>query len=727
MANRFTTGWMMTFGARFIAAGLALMLVAPGALAAKLPLAASERAIELDKQIDWSAARLIAVQDGGRYKTLDSFARESFTAMYGAEHLPGLSPLASLMEWLFNRAAYMDAPVVRVKDKGVKIHFTAHMPESDRQRIMSTSYMTPRELQGPVVQQRMKELEPRAIMVNAMRRVRNAEAVALFMHRMIRVVPDPLEQLSSTHREPDYPWYTPDDLRANLPDFVYEQAGTTRAQMAQQFGGPVPGVTPEQALSVIAPWAKLQSGWTGANPAAVQEALDQLAAALPTLASEGVYPTASQRAAEARYYQMGKFTWGWFFYFIGALFGVLALTTPWRWPWLVSLGLMVPAMGLHAYGMALRWSILDRIPVANMFEAVVFSALMGIAVGILMELWLKTRVFLIASHVTGFMALMLGGFVIPGGGTLTSIMGILDDVMLRIHTVLIIASYALIFLAAVIALIYLFAFYMYTQPARSAGVGAMSAVAGGALLLAAGQVFTFGSGEHASGMLKNPMVGWAAGGAAIALLAALPVMRRLGFGPMEMISFFIAALTCGTIAIGNYGFTIGMALTMVIAGLVWALGTGLAVLLRSERAVQPAPALALAGGGSLPPDGLMAARPLMAGALPGDEKTQKLPVWMHHFDWSHLIILNLVFVLLFVGIILGAIWADYSWGRPWGWDPKEVFAMNTWIIYAILIHTRFVVKNKGLWTAWLSVLGCLMMAFNWCFVNFFIVGLHSYA
>ena len=47
--------------------------------------------------------------------------------------------------------------------------------------------------------------------------------------------------------------------------------------------------------------------------------------------------------------------------------------------------------------------------------------------------------------------------------------------------------------------------------------------------------------------------------------------------------------------------------------------------------------------------------------------------------------------------------------------------------FAILIHVRFVVRNKGLWTAWLSIAGCLMMAFNWCFVNFYIVGLHSYA
>ena len=114
--------------------------------------------------------------------------------------------------------------------------------------------------------------------------------------------------------------------------------------------------------------------------------------------------------------------------------------------------------------------------------------------------------------------------------------------------------------------------------------------------------------------------------------------------------------------------------------------------------------------------------------MPGDEAlADRLPAWLQDLDWTHLIILNVVFVLLFVGIILGAVWADYSWGRPWGWDPKETFAMNTWLIYAILIHARFLAQRKGLWTAWLSVAGCAMMCFNWFVVNFYIVGLHSYA
>ena len=97
------------------------------------------------------------------------------------------------------------------------------------------------------------------------------------------------------------------------------------------------------------------------------------------------------------------------------------------------------------------------------------------------------------------------------------------------------------------------------------------------------------------------------------------------------------------------------------------------------------------------------------------------------FDGATMIFIALSFVTLWTGIILGAVWADVSWGRPWGWDPKEVFALNTWIIYLILVHVRLKVRDKAFWTAILSLIGFGVMLFNWLAVNFVIVGLHSYA
>jgi ABC-type transport system involved in cytochrome c biogenesis permease subunit len=96
-------------------------------------------------------------------------------------------------------------------------------------------------------------------------------------------------------------------------------------------------------------------------------------------------------------------------------------------------------------------------------------------------------------------------------------------------------------------------------------------------------------------------------------------------------------------------------------------------------------------------------------------------------DGVTMIFMELSFITLWTGIILGALWADVSWGRPWGWDPKEVFALNTWLIFLILVHVRLKVKDKALWTAVLAVIGFGVMLFNWLAVNFVIVGLHSYA
>lgn len=100
---------------------------------------------------------------------------------------------------------------------------------------------------------------------------------------------------------------------------------------------------------------------------------------------------------------------------------------------------------------------------------------------------------------------------------------------------------------------------------------------------------------------------------------------------------------------------------------------------------------------------------------------------LHDLDKSHMVILQLAFWLLGLGILLGAYWADHAWGRWWAWDPKETWALITWIIYLIVIHLRFGVRNPQLVTAWLSVIGFFVMLWTHWGVNLLLAGLHSYA
>ena len=85
-------------------------------------------------------------------------------------------------------------------------------------------------------------------------------------------------------------------------------------------------------------------------------------------------------------------------------------------------------------------------------------------------------------------------------------------------------------------------------------------------------------------------------------------------------------------------------------------------------------------------------------------------------------------VMLTIGNFLGGQWANESWGRYWGWDPKETWALVSIMIYAFVIHMRFVPGLRGRWTYnFASVLayGSIMMTYFG--VNFYLVGLHSYA
>lgn len=79
------------------------------------------------------------------------------------------------------------------------------------------------------------------------------------------------------------------------------------------------------------------------------------------------------------------------------------------------------------------------------------------------------------------------------------------------------------------------------------------------------------------------------------------------------------------------------------------------------------------------------------------------------------------------GLIFGMIWAQIAWTRFWGWDPKEVWALITFLFYAAYLHLRLSRGWHGTKSAWLAVIGFIIIIFNLVVVNLILVGLHSYA
>jgi len=77
-------------------------------------------------------------------------------------------------------------------------------------------------------------------------------------------------------------------------------------------------------------------------------------------------------------------------------------------------------------------------------------------------------------------------------------------------------------------------------------------------------------------------------------------------------------------------------------------------------------------------------------------------------------------------VVAGAIWAEYAWGRYWGWDPKETWSLITWIVYAAYLHARTTTGWRGRRAAIISLVAYATLLFNFFGVNIAFVGLHSY-
>jgi cytochrome c-type biogenesis protein CcsB len=94
-------------------------------------------------------------------------------------------------------------------------------------------------------------------------------------------------------------------------------------------------------------------------------------------------------------------------------------------------------------------------------------------------------------------------------------------------------------------------------------------------------------------------------------------------------------------------------------------------------------------------------------------------------NWSYRII-GLGFPFLTIGIIAGGVWANEAWGSYWSWDPKETWALITWIVFAVYLHARITKGWEGKRTAILGSLGFFVIWICYLGVNFLGKGLHSY-
>ncbi len=111
-----------------------------------------------------------------------------------------------------------------------------------------------------------------------------------------------------------------------------------------------------------------------------------------------------------------------------------------------------------------------------------------------------------------------------------------------------------------------------------------------------------------------------------------------------------------------------------------------------------------------------------------EKNKAKMDLNIQEITYINEMALTIGLIMLTIGNFLGGQWANESWGRYWGWDPKETWALISIMVYAFVIHARFVPSLRGKWVFNLmSMFAFISILFTYYGVNFHLVGLHSYA
>ncbi|WP_276974314.1 cytochrome c biogenesis protein CcsA, partial [Flavobacterium filum] len=114
--------------------------------------------------------------------------------------------------------------------------------------------------------------------------------------------------------------------------------------------------------------------------------------------------------------------------------------------------------------------------------------------------------------------------------------------------------------------------------------------------------------------------------------------------------------------------------------------------------------------------------------LTNEKNKEKMKLNIQEITYINEMALTIGLVMLTIGNFLGGQWANESWGRYWGWDPKETWALISIMVYAFVIHARFVPALRGTWVFNLmSIFAFYSIMMTYFGVNFYLTGLHSYA
>jgi ABC-type transport system involved in cytochrome c biogenesis permease subunit len=410
-----------------------LFLLAAGA---PLPLRAGP---ELDP------LRRIAIQEGGRTKPFDTFARETARRIAGArafgfETVKGLDPVEWTLAMLVSPKQWKDEKIIRVTHAGLRE--AAGLPaDKDRYSFNElTSHagflQAAEKVHEKLRQDREAKLDPVEREISTLYDSLGVMG-GIFTGETWRIVPHP--------SDPNATWFSLADL---------DQTDAAVAQRLKTL-----------MTALVVAYRDGDRANVGTAAAALQRRLRDL--------SPEVYPSETDLGREVHYNTLKPFRLAWGLYLVGFLLLLASLAVGRPLPGRAGLGFVVAAFAVHAYGMTIRSLISGHPPVTNMYESVIWVAWGAVLFALIFEAVYRARYFAACASAVAVVSLILADNVPIMNGSIDPLVPVLrDNMWLTIHVLTITLSYAAFFLAMAIGHLNLGLYFF--APAKKALLSTLS-------------------------------------------------------------------------------------------------------------------------------------------------------------------------------------------------------------------------------------------------------------
>ena len=342
--------------------------------------------VSFESQVDMSPFNEVAVWEGGRIKSWESFSRSMMQFVSGSQKIDGQSPAFTYLDMALRSSAYENRDIIFVKKKPMRAAIITALVDGDRpegatverlEKFMESGLIAREFILSPSVIELLASMQG-----DVMRFAKPIEAIQtavgvgrpeVLRRSMMMVPPTGPDALNQ-------PWTGLDDLS---------------------------GMAPGDEIS--SGWLNLQSAWLAEDAPAVNKAIVELATSLQ-LRSPEIYPSAERLQWESFYFQWSHLTWVWIIYLFSI--ALLLMWIVYKWRGAFWLGMTVFGLGFIGQTVAvlLRWYVADRFPNTNMFEAVTTSAWFAAIFALIMEVVVRrTRmsgILALASAICSMVAMM---------------------------------------------------------------------------------------------------------------------------------------------------------------------------------------------------------------------------------------------------------------------------------------------------------------------------------